>query len=542
MATLFESCSAIMYAGTFLGDNSQKGTSFSFLPTSGIGDFDYTGSTGITGSSRINSTLNFQEFTINATPKIDYSYTNENFAFISGGNVANRTISSSILQGSSTGNLILEGETNNHFITPITFTTANVNVASSSLDKFITEGNYDYNIVTFQEDTASGEQARLDFQFNAFSDDIERIVKISYCVSGGFPFNSVTADKARILKIQGQAFDQFSNLVGTGEDILINPSEYTNAKLDPDSASIFVRSGFNNLEVTDIGDGWLRLAHLSRMSGSVGTNDVLRVRYVTQTGNPDGGLNTGNNSPGSGSSGAPNGSFTSSIATFSIANLQLEVIEDSITGSLSGSADSVKNRNALAFMPATSYIPTSASAITKPSESLELPLTSSTIDNFLTDPNQGTIITRFAWTPLSGSDEASSNHFALLKTGSAPSSDYLRIDGRGIYYRSSSAIFSPLSTNQSQIPYLTQSGSLTPTTYHNYAFTWSGSEISCSIDSGSIITAKGPWTGSSGEQLEYITGITNISHNTQVRVQYIMVSPHKFSADALKNSTNTTIV
>lgn len=532
-----------MYAGAFLGDNSQKGTSFSFIPTSGIGDFDYTGSTGITGSSRINSALNYQEFTTNATPKVDYSYTNESFAFISGGNITNRTISSSIIQGSSTGNLILEGETNNHFVTPITFTTSNVNVASSSLDKFITEGNYDYNIVTFQEDNTAGVQSYVDFQFNAFSDDIERIVKISYCVSGGFPFNSVTADKARILKIQGQLFDQFSNLVGTGEDILINPSEYTNAKLDPDSASIFVRSGFNNLEVTDIGDGWLRLAYLSRMSGSVGTNDALRVRYVPHTGNPDGALNVGNNSPGSGSSGAPNGSFTSSIATFSITNLQLEVIEDSITGSLSGSADSVKNRNALAFMPATSHIPTSASAITKPSESLELPLTSSTINNFLTDLNQGTIITRFAWTPLSGSDEASSNHFALLKTGSAPTTDFLRIDGRGIYYRDEAGTLAALSTESAQVPHLRQSGSLFPSTFHNYAFTWSGSAISCSIDSGSIISSStNTWTGSATEQLEYIGGVMGISNNTQVRLQYVMVSPHKFSADALQNATTGSIV
>ena len=67
--------------------------------------------------------------------------------------------------------------------------------------------------------------------------------------------------------------------------------------------------------------------------------------------------------------------------------------------------------------------------------------------------------------------------------------------------------------------------------------------MSCSINSGSIISSSTDlWTGSASEQLEYIGGVMGISPNTQVRLQYLMVSPHKFDGDALQNSTNPSII
>jgi len=130
-----------------------------------------------------------------------------------------------------------------------------------------------------------------------------------------------------------------------------------------------------------------------------------------------------------------------------------------------------------------------------------------------------------------------------LKTGSNSTTDFLRIDGRGIFYRDQTGTLKEFATQSSQVPYLLQSGSLFSENFNNYAFTWSGSAMSCSINSGSIISSSTDlWTGSAAEQLEYIGGVMGISPNTQVRLQYLMVSPHKFDGDALQNATNPSII
>ncbi|WP_286984200.1 hypothetical protein [Haliea sp.] len=546
MATLFETCSVIMYAGAFRGDNTKEGTSFSLKPTSGIGDFTYTGSTGISGSTRINSALNFQEFTTNSTPKIDYSYSSSGFAFITGSTIAQDTFTSSISTGRSVGSLILEGETNNNFITPITFTATKVNTVTSSLDKFPTEGNYDYNVIIAQENSESGAHF-IDFEYNYTLDSV-KLARLSFCVSGGAPFNSLGQGKDRLMNFAGNQNAILNPRTGDTSNFIINPGGFTDSLTNSKSSSIFVRSSVGDTEITDIGDGWLRCSSLITISQS-GATDKLRVRFVENLGVTGSTTNGSNNVSGSGSTNFTDNNpanFTSSIPTFAFANFQLETIDGPITGSLTGSVGTVSDfRNNLAFVPATSFIPISGASITKPSESLELPLTSSTISELLTEKNQGTIITRLAWTPVSGSDEASSNQFALLNTGSGAivDSDLLRMDGRGIFYRNEAGTLVSLTSESSQVPYLTQSGSLFSNNYHNYAFTFSGSTLSCSIDSGSILSSStNMWEGSATEQLEYIGGIMNISPNTQVRVQYIMVSPHKFSADDLKNATNTTLV
>ena len=543
MSTLFSSCSVVMYAGVYTGDSSTQGTLYSIIPNSGQGDFKYTGSVGITGSSRINSDLNFTEFTTKATPRIDYSYTNEGFSFIgSRANYnTNRPITSSISTGTTIGNLILEGETNNRYIdTFIIDDDPGANYQSSSNPKFPSPG--DYNVITFQEDNSIGRH-QIDLKWNAGDTPDNVVGKVSFCISGGIAYNDTTPDLARVLFVDFRNTGLFKNLERDGavdEDVFINPAEYSNAKVNADSASLLIRTAYDT-EITDIGDGWLRLSLLGRINDMVNTTSLTRFKLYTNSGNPNGNLLAAFNYTGSGS--APGSPPTDPDApTFSIANLQLELIEGDITASLSGSA---RTSNPLAFIPASSYTPTSASAITKPSESLEVPLTSSTVSSILTSQNQGTIITRFAWTPVSGSNEVTSNHFALLKTGSSTSTDFLRIDGRGIFHRDETGTLKEFATQSAQVPYLTQSGSLFSSTFHNYAFTWSGSEMSCSIDSGSIISSSNNiWTGSASpaEQLEYIGGVMGISNNTQVRLQYIMVSPHKFDADALKNATTGSIV
>jgi len=544
MSTLFSSCSVVMYAGVYTGDSSTQGTLYSIIPNSGQGDFKYTGSVGITGSSRINSALNFTEFTTNATPRIDYSYTNEGFSFI--GSLTdyntNRPITSSISTGTTIGNLILEGETNNRYIdTFIIDDDPGVNYQFSSNPKFPSPG--DYNVITFQEDdsgTTSDGKHQIDLKWNAGNVPDNVVGKISFCISGGIAYNDTTPDLARVMFVDFRNTGLFENLELDEEDIFINPAEYPNAKVNADSASLLVRTAYDT-EITDIGDGWLRLSALGRINDMISSTSLTRFKLYTSTGDPNNNLLDEFNYAGSGS--APGQPPTNpDPPIFSIANLQLELIEGDITSSLSGSS---RTSNPLAFIPASSYTPTSASAITKPSESLEVPLTSSTVSSILTSQNQGTIITRFAWTPVSGSNEATSNHFALLKTGSASTTDFLRIDGRGIFHRDETGTLKEFATQSSQVPYLTQSGSLFPSTFHNYAFTWSGSEMSCSIDSGSIISSSNNiWTGSASpaEQLDYIGGVMGISNNTQVRLQYIMVSPHKFDADALQNATTGSIV
>ena len=538
--TLFDSCSAIMYAGVYKGNSAEEATLFGIIPNSTTGDFKYTGSVGITGSSRVNSLLTIVTSSVggNAIPKIDYSYTSESFEFVSGPSNynINRPITSSLFTGTTIGNLILEGETNNRYVTPFEIdNNRGLNILSSSNSKFPSPGAH--NVLTFQEDDSTGNHD-MDLKWNAGDTPDNVVGKISLCVSGGIPFNDITIDKARVLFIDFRNTGVFTNLNESFEDSIINPSEFSNAKTNADSASLFIRTPYQT-EVTDIGDGWLRVSYLGLINDIVDSTSLTRFKVYDTTGATDSSLLNSNQWPGSGSAaGSP--TLTSGTPAFSIANLQLELIEGDITSSLSGSS---ATSNPMAFIPASSYTPTSESSVTKPAESLELPLTSSTVSSILTNHNQGTIITRFAWPPVKGSNEATSNHFALLKTGSASTTDFLRIDGRGIYYRNEAGNLDALSTDSAQVPYLTQSGSLSPSTFHNYAFTWSGSAMSCSIDSGSIITTStNIWTGSAAEQLEYIGGVMGISNSTQVRLQYIMVSPHHFDADALQNATTGSIV
>ena len=543
MATLFDSCSAILYAGVYKGDSSTQGTLFSIIPNSGQADGIYTGSSSITSSTRIDSSLNFEKFTSNLTPKIDYSYSSESFSLVYGDDVTNRPVTSSISQGTSTGALILEGSISNYNSKGLQIgSNLNSNYVTSSLSKFPLLEDLNYNIITFQENNNPIGIKAISFNLNDLPDIT--LAKVSLCVSGGISYSNSDPDKARILRIDSLNYSFIDPPDSSSGLIVINPAEFSNAKQNSDSASLFIRTDFSTLEITDIGDNWLRLSYVGLISGSKAF-DKLRIRIFPNNGNPDGAL-TPPTLAYAGSGSAPfsdnnPANFISDVPKFSIANLQVQLIEGDISSSLSGSTADL--RSLRSFVPSNAFIPTKTSIVAKPSESLEIPLTSSTVSDILTNKNQGTIIARFGWTPVSGSNEVTSNHFSLLKTGSDSTTDFLRIDGRGIFYRDQTGTLKEFATQSSQVPYLLQSGSLFSENFNNYAFTWSGSAMSCSINSGSIISSSTDlWTGSAAEQLEYIGGVMGISPNTQVRLQYLMVSPHKFDGDALQNATNPSII
>jgi len=215
MATLFDSCSAILYAGVYKGDSSTQGTLFSIIPNSGQADGIYTGSSSITSSTRIDSSLNFEKFTSNLTPKIDYSYISESFSLVYGDAVANRPVTSSISQGTSTGALILEGSISNYNSKGLQIgnTTNDVNYVTSSLSKFPSLGNLDYNIITFQENNDPTGQKMVDINLENFSGSFETLAKVSLCISGGFSYSNSDSDKARILRIDSFNYSFIDHLM-----------------------------------------------------------------------------------------------------------------------------------------------------------------------------------------------------------------------------------------------------------------------------------------------------------------------------------------
>ena len=203
MATLFDSCSAILYAGVYKGDSSTQGTLFSIIPNSGQADGIYTGSSSITSSTRIDSSLNFEKFTSNLTPKIDYSYSSESFSLVYGNSVDNRPVTSSISQGTSTGTLILEGSISNYNSKGLQIgSNLNSNYVTSSLSKFPLLGDLDYNVITFQENNAGTGAKTLDINLEDFSDSSETLAKVSLCVSGGISYSNSDSDKAEFFKLQ----------------------------------------------------------------------------------------------------------------------------------------------------------------------------------------------------------------------------------------------------------------------------------------------------------------------------------------------------